>query len=1114
MTIQPVVRFTCGLVLGLLWFACAAMGQTETATVSGLITDSTGAVVSGAEVKLQSVDRGTTASGTTNNAGIYVFASVHPGPYQITVQKPGFKQVDFLGLIVNVQDHIEQNFRLQVGSIAESITVTGNELNVNTTDATVSTVVDRQFAENLPLNGRSFQSLIQLTPGVVAVPSNGADGGQFTVNGQRAASNYWTLDGVSANIGMTSANFPGNGFGGTLGSFSVQGGTNSLVSVDALQEFRIQTSTYAPEFGRTPGGQISIVTRSGANQFHGTAFDLLRNDVLDANNWFADNAGLRKPEERQNDFGGTFSGPILKDRTFFFFSYEGLRLRLPQVGQSTVPDASFTPGGTTNSRQNANSAMQPFLNAYPLPNPNSPEIFVPCNPATDPTCPPSGQKATGSAAFNASFSNPGTLDAYSLRIDHKLNDQANIFGRYNYSPSELTQRGLGGDQALSDLSSSRITTQTATLGTMWSISPAVVDDFRFNYSRVSASSSDFLDKFGGAIPLSSLPLPSPFTEQNSQFGFLIAALKQERLTPGKGADNLQQQFNIVDSLSLTKGSHTLKVGVDYRRLSPRFAPPRYTQFPNFQSVSSAEGGTTAGGTIQAQSTSTLLFRNLGAFAQDTWRVVPRLTLTYGLRWDLDLAPTSLNGPNLVAVTGYNLNDFSNLAIATAGTPVFKTTYSNVAPRIGLAYELHQKPGRETVLRGGFGIFYDLVSSETGNALLGSRSPFGASRSIAAGTSFPFDSTTSAPPLIPTTGSLSQVFAFNPNLKLPYTLEWNVSLEQALGRQQTISLSYVGASGRRLLQTSAAESPSSNPNVGIAEFVDNTASSSYNALQIQFQRRLSRGLQVLASYTWAHSIDDGSAGSTAFPGNRGVPGSQNADRGSSDFDIRHTFSAGLTYDIPVPKTSAFMNAILRGWSIQSTILARSAPPVDVFDALSNLIPFDGFFTEIRPDLVPGQALYLFGANCASVMQSLFNLSPGQGCPGGKALNPNAFTDPPLDPVTFAPLRQGNVPRNFLRGFGATQWDFAVHRDFPIHESLKLQFRAELFNVFNHPNFGQPNNSFFNPLFFGTLNGFGLSSNTLGQFLAGGSTSTVGAGGFSSLYQIGGPRSIQLALRLSF
>jgi Carboxypeptidase regulatory-like domain/TonB-dependent Receptor Plug Domain len=296
--------------------------QTESARISGVVTDASGAVVVEAEVMLTNVEQGTTATVITNHSGVYVLPSVKPGEYRMSARKAGFKTVDVLGVVVNVQDRLEENFRLQPGSVTESITVTGGAPLIDTEDATVSTVVDRHFQENLPLNGRSFQALVQLAPGVVVTPSSALDGGQFSVNGLRAASNYWMVDGVSANIGVgTTGSAGGNGFSGALGSFSAQGGTNSLVSVDALQEFRIQTSTFAAEFGRTPGAQISIVTRSGANGFHGTAFDYVRNDSLDANDWFANHAGLPKPKERQNDFGGTFSGPIIKNNTFFFFSY-------------------------------------------------------------------------------------------------------------------------------------------------------------------------------------------------------------------------------------------------------------------------------------------------------------------------------------------------------------------------------------------------------------------------------------------------------------------------------------------------------------------------------------------------------------------------------------------------------------------------------------------------------------------------------------------------------------------------------------------------------------------------------------------------------------------------
>ena len=719
--------------------------------------------------------------------------------------------------------------------MSETVTVEAGALTINTQDATVSTVVDRQFADNLPMNGRSFQTLIELTPGVVVTSSSPYDAGQFSVNGQRASSNYWSVDGVSANIGLSGNYNAGNGFGGALGSFSALGGTNSLVSVDAMQEFRIQTSTYAPEFGRTPGAQISILTRSGTNQFHGAAFDYFRNDVLDANNWFADQASLPKPEERQNDFGGTLSGPIIKDRTFFFFSYEGLRLRLPQTAIDTVPDAA--------SRQNAVPAMQPYLNAFP--SPNGPEVLVPCSPATDPSCPPSGLEPTGAAQFNASYSNAATLDAYSLRIDHKLTDKWTLFGRYNYSPSGIDQRGAN-SSPLSDVFPTRITTQTATGGATWAISSVLVNDFRINYSKTSAGSYAYLDNFGGAVPIASLPLPSPYTPRDSTFQLLLLSLKLgEVLSAGTVQDVSQRQFNLVDGLSAQRGRHSLKFGIDYRRLSPTYDPRLYLQVPVFLDVTSAETGSPLLTEVQAGTKSTFLFHNLGLYAQDTWRLTPRFTLTYGLRWDFDFAPSTLAGPNIPGISGYSLSNSSNVALAPAGTPPFHTTYGNLAPRLGAAYQLFQDPGKQTVLRGGFGVFYDLASSEVGSLLHNGGYPFSAVNDVFG--SYPLSPAAAAPPAI-TPASLANccnaLVGFDPHLELPYTLQWNVALEQSLGAQQSISASYIGSAGRRLLQTAYISAP--NPNLYAAMLVSNTAVSNYNVTSPSFCTTVSERVYITTS----------------------------------------------------------------------------------------------------------------------------------------------------------------------------------------------------------------------------------------------------------------------------
>ena len=538
-------------------FVCFAVmtipsfGQSPNGNINGLVADPTNAAVADAEIVAVNDVTGVQYTTKTNSEGIYVLPNLPPGPYRVQVSKIGFKTLIKPDITLNVQDSLSINFTLLVGAFHEIVTVQGGAPLVNTENATVSTVVDRQFAENLPMNGRSFQTLIELTPGVVLTPSSTYDSGQFSVNGQRASSNYWMLDGVSANIGISPFSSPGNGFGGTLGSFSALGGTNSLVSVDAMQEFRVQTSSFAPEFGRTPGGQISIVTRSGTNQFHGTLFDYFRNNVLDAENWFngyTNDPPLPKAEERQNDFGGTFSGPILKQKTFFFFSYEGLRLRLPQTELTTVPD--------TNARLSAAPALQPYFNAYP--EPNGPEL---------------GQ---GIAEFNASFSNAATLDAYSLRLDHNIGGKLSLFGRYDNSPSQLLDRGSDGSAALSVLFPSSINTRTGTLGSSWLISSVAVNDLRVNYSRTRAKSYYYMDDLGGAVPIQSPPFPLPYTPSSGNFAFEPFSLTSgAELTLGQNASNLQEQINVVENFSLHKGSHGLKFGVDFLRLSPHHDPVAY-----------------------------------------------------------------------------------------------------------------------------------------------------------------------------------------------------------------------------------------------------------------------------------------------------------------------------------------------------------------------------------------------------------------------------------------------------------------------------------------------------------------------------------------------------------
>jgi hypothetical protein len=1026
--------------------------QSTSATLSGTVTDAQGALVPGARVTVTNAATGMKRQATTSGAGTFTIPLLPPSTYTVLVENQGFTPAEIRDVVLNVNDNVSLNIELKVGQVGATVDVKSDASLINESPA-VGTVVDRQFVSNIPLNGRSFQSLITLTPGVVLTRAGASnfnpEQGQFSVNGQRANSNYFTVDGVSANIAAPINAISGQASGGSLPGLSAFGSTSNLVSVDALQEFKIQTSTYAAEFGRSPGGQVQIVTRSGTNDFHGTLFEYLRNDKLDANDWFANANRLPKPPERLNDFGGVIGGPILKNRTFFFFSYEGMRLRQPLVGTTDVPSLT--------TRQTAVAGIQPFLNAFPLPNG------------------PVG--VNGFAPFTASFSNPSTLNATSIRIDHTVNSKLSFFGRYNHAPSEASSRGIGA--SLNTLTIFTLKTQTLTAGATFILKPTVSNELRVNYSRNRGANRFTLDNFGGAVvPSDSLLFPSFASREDSTFVFLVLGGSLASLNVGKTVRNLQRQFNLVDNLSVSTGSHQLKFGIDYRRLFPIISLAKYGLQGIFSSATQAATGTAALATTQSQTSPLFpVYTNLSLYGQDTWKASRRLAITFGLRYEVNPPASASDGNQPATLT--QTDNPATFTIAPRGTPFYKTTHNNFAPRLGVSYQLFQRPGRETVVRGGLGVFYDLGNGEDGNAF-GQSYPFTA-MNVFFSTPFPLSPASAAPPTLPPTGSVSTLYTFDPNLKLPYTYQWNFAIEQSLGANQTISATYVGAIGRRLLRQEKIIVPTLFPGGNTNVFVlRNAATSDYHAMQLQFQRRLSQGLQAVASYTWSHSIDIASNDSSQnTPAIRTDP---RLDRGSSDFDVRHAFSAALVYDLPVTTTSALGRALLRNWSVDAMITARSATPVNVvYNSFNAAL---GSLTSLRPDLVSGVPLYI--------------VDPTVG--GGKRINPAAF-----DRVTpAAQLRQGNLGRNSLRGFSLFQMDLGVARKFKLTERFNIQFRGEAFNIFNHPNFANPNASL------SQAATFGRSTTMLGRSLGSGGNQA----GFNPLFQVGGPRSLQLSMRFQF
>ncbi len=575
-------------------------------------------------------------------------------------------------------------------------------------------------------------------------PANVNDQSQFSVNGQRPDANYFLVDGVSANLGTAgSGSELGQGGAGQLPATSAFGGTSSLVSLDALDEFRIQTSTFAPEYGRTPGAQVSVTTKSGTNTLHGTLFEYFRNDSLDANDWFANSDGLAKTELRQNDFGGVLGGPLRRrsaktSKMFFFGSYEGLRLRQPHVADTFVPSLA--------TLQNAPAAVRPLLNAFPKP--NGPDF------------------GSGTAPFSASYSDPSTLNSSSIRIDYLPSQSVTVFGRYSDAPSAIDQRAPSGF-SYSSVQNTKYRTQSLTLGASQMLTPRLTNEFRFNFSRSRADSFVTLDNFGGAVPPpDSVLYPSFGSSQNSAILFYVNS--GLAFVSGELGSNLQRQINVTDNVSRSMGAHQLKFGIDYRRLNPEAGLAPYTAQYLFLSLPNVLADTVPEALINTRTADVqLLFSNWSLFAQDTWKAARALTITWGLRWEYNAAPSSPNGTLPFTVAG--ADNPSTMTLAPPGTPLWRPQKDDFAPRLGVAWQ----PLPNLVLRAGAGVFYDLGYSAVADGA--SAFPYAQGKTVL-NTAFPLSGANAAPPAFTTTPPVSYLAVVDPN----HVLAQNLRVERGGG----------------------------------------------------------------------------------------------------------------------------------------------------------------------------------------------------------------------------------------------------------------------------------------------------------------------------------------------
>ena len=1101
------------------------LAQTDNASISGRVTDPSGATVPGTVVELQSADRGTVTKTTSNESGIYVFPAVRPGTYHVTLRKAGFQQVDFVGLTVNTQDHIEQNFSLKVGAVSEAVTVEANAIAVETSSA-VSTTVDNAFVQSIPLNGRTFQSLLLMTPGMVFATG---EQGQLSVNGGRTDSNYFTVDGASANFGSGVQSLYDQSAAGAIPGFNSFGSTQNLLAIDAMQEVRIQTSTYSAEFGRQPGGQVSMVSKGGSNVYHGTASNYLRNSAADANYWFSNQLGKAKVPNRANNFGGTLGGPVRipgiyngKDKTFFFFSYEGLRTALPQpAAVSNVPAACL------HNNPALNPFVQALMNAFPVPNTNPGSCATTSN---------------GIGTYTASWNNFTNMNSYSLRLDQAFGSRWNLFVRANHAFSESRV------YSLAQLSHWPVKTDTDTIGLTTQILHSMTNSFRLNFSRsIAQDIIEWTTAFGGQ-PISNIMSFLPPGVPNYAIPYFL--VPGGRYEVGPYTYHRQAQWNLVDNATWQSGRHTVTYGADLRWMKPFYLDNGYIYQISLTNVANILQNTTSSGSLITTLPIEALVRNTSFYANDSWRVRKNLTVSLGLRWDINPA-ASFGRYYLPTFTGFP--DVTKMAISSQQGPLYPTPMKEFAPRVGVAYKLKLFQEWDTVIRGGWGIFYDLGQ---GTALATSHSfPFSLTQSITA-LPFPLAASTFSQPSLPyqltapygpPTGVVT-FGVFNPNFSLPRTQQYSLGVQQQLGRDQMLTVSFVGNHGQNLLMRYQYNylTGAVNPNFksGTRLYItrnDGAAGgySYYDGLQVQFMRRMARGLQVLANYTWSHALDTASNDSSFNPGINPADVLQETSSnqyGTSDYDRRQIFNLAAVYAFPkVHSDNEFVKlvakALVNGWETSYNYKFQAGQPYSPVYYYYDIA--DGQGTEAyRVDRVAGQPLYVHNSYD----------------PTGQSLNPAAFAIPASGLQPNAGLvANGNTARNALLGPTLSQLDFSVRRNFQITERLKVQFSAELFNVLNHPNFQTPNSIYgyvYNTKTGGptacpgtTTAASGISCNMyfpdsrLGGTVA--ATSTFGeittlangisAGGSAGYafdislnprYSIGGPRSAQFTLRLSF
>ncbi|MEK6408808.1 MAG: TonB-dependent receptor [Acidobacteriota bacterium] len=1043
------VRAVCLLIfcLSLALSPFSVAGQTHRGSIRGTLTDSSQTALSNVAIRIVQIETNESRVARSGDQGEFTLALLPPGPYRVEVEQTGYKKHSRL-VTLQVNQELRLDISLEVGRISEEIVVTAPEVQLRKDSSAIGTVLENRQITGLPLelllDGRNLLELGLLVPGAVPAAQGSASSVRgdlaFNVNGAREDSNSFLLDGV----------------------YNIDPKLNSVgvnPPVDAIREFELLTSTYDASFGRNAGAQVNVVLKSGSNSLHGAVYEFFRNGALDARNFFVP-ADEKAPKYQRNQFGFALGGPVVRSRTFFFADYEGSRAREGITRVTNVPTLAERKGDFSQTLFRA--PINPFTQ-QPFPGNKIPDLFI--NPIGKAIAAlyPAPNRNVPFANFVSSPTLRNRNDHFDVRLDHSLGRSSALAARYSFSDRDLfepfTGPGFPAVPGFGDNVPRRA--QNFMIGETHIFSAALVNEARFAFSRVAAA---VLQENSGTSINKQVGLPE-LSKNPRDFGLSFitisgfSPLGDEYNNPQQSVTNM---FQVLDGASYARGKHLLKFGFDFRAVQQNaFRDIQSRGFLTFSSQVPITGNALADlllglpaltGGARLDNHQHLRTESYGFYVNDSFRVRPKLTISAGLRYEY-------NSPPVDAFDRANLYDPATRTLTPVGTngiprSGYEADRNNWAPRVGLAWTMGSKGA--TVLRAGYGVYYDQSSLAPSEGLY-FNSPFFDFNLFFSLPGLPLTLNNPFPSFFPFPLPHS-AFGFQRDLRTPYMQHWNASLQQELGKSRILEVAYVASKGTKLITARDINQPRPspvspnlrpNPQFDDITFEESSANSSYNSLQVRFQQRLDFGLSVLSSYTWSKSIDNASsffssAGDPNFPQDSFNTA---GERGRSNFDVRHRLSLSYGYDFPCGKgrtfleNSGLLSALLTGWQTFGIVTLQSGRPFTV----ALLSDIDNSNT--------GRSTLGFGANDRPNVVGKAELSDRTP---DRWFNTSAFAFPAFGSF-------GNAGRNILDGPGFVNFNTSLMKTTKLKEGLDLQFRAEAFNLFNHPNFNLPDNFLGSPTF---------------------------------------------------